>query len=168
MKTLPLMTAAALVLAATMSSPRPADAAAGKGADKVKTARLLTLDDAQRIADAAQARAEKDGWTVVIAVVDAGGHLINLRRLDDTQAGSIDVAIRKAESSVLFKRPTKALEDIILKDGYTPVMTLKNVTAVEGGLPIVHEGQVIGAIGVSGVTAAEDGMIAAAGVAAFR
>jgi uncharacterized protein GlcG (DUF336 family) len=133
-----------------------------------QTIRLLTLDDAQRISDAAMARAGKDKWDVAIVIVDAGGHLISLRRMDGTQVGSIDIAIRKAVAAVEFKRPTKALQDLIAKDGLTFVLSLPNVTAVEGGLPILHNGQVIGAIGISGATAAQDGIIAAAGLENFR
>lgn len=133
-----------------------------------QTVRLLTLEDAQRISDAAMARAAKDKWDVAIVIVDAGGHLISLRRMDGTQLGSIDIATRKAVSAVEFKRPTKDLQDLIAKDGLTFVLSLPNVTAVEGGLPILHNGQVIGAIGISGATAAQDGIIAAAGLAVFR
>jgi glc operon protein GlcG len=162
-----LMTTAIAVTVALGAGVR-SHAAETDGAAKVKSIRLLTLEDAQRIADAAQARAVQDNWNVVIVVADAGGHLIALRRMDGTQVGSIEVAIRKAESSVLFKRPTKALQDLIAVENFTAVLSLKNVTAVEGGVPILHDGQVIGSVGVSGVTAAQDGIIAAAGVEAFR
>jgi len=161
---------AALVVAAfsnraTANPPAEQTAPSGR---QVQTIRLLTLEDARRIADAAQARAVQDNWTVAIAIVDAGGHLVVFGRMDGTQIGSSEIAIRKAESALFFKRPTKALEDLIAKDGLAHVMTLRNVTAVEGGLPIMHDGQVIGAIGISGVTAAQDGIIAAAGLEAFR
>jgi len=90
------------------------------------------------------------------------------RCTDGTQIGSLDIAIRKAVAAVHFKRPTKDLQDLIAKDNLTFVLSLPNVTAVEGGLPILHDGQVIGAIGISGVTAAQNGIIAAAGITAFR
>ena len=134
----------------------------------VRMIRQLTLADAQRIADAAQHHAAENGWNVVISIVDGGGHLLVLRRMDGTQTGSIDIAIRKAESAFHFKRPTKDLQDLIARDGLTFVMTLPNVTAVEGGLPVIHDGEVIGAIGISGVTAEQDGIIAAAAVAEFK
>jgi len=134
----------------------------------IRMVRQLTLADAQRIADAAQKHAAENGWNVVITVVDGGGHLLVLRRMDGTQTGSLDIAIRKAESAFHFKRSTKDLEDLIARDGLAHVMTLPNVTAVEGGLPVIHNGEVIGAIGISGVTSAQDGIIAAAGAASFH
>jgi methylglyoxal reductase len=160
---LPFLTAALLAF-----PPIHAETGAVRNAPPVRMVRQLTLADAQRIAEAAQSHAAGNGWNVVITVVDGGGHLLVLRRMDGTQTGSIDIAIRKAESAFHFKRPTKDLQDLIARDGLTFVMTLPNVTAVEGGLPVIHNGEVIGAIGVSGVTAEQDGMIAAAAVAAFQ
>ena len=158
-----LLAAALVFLPAQLQAEKPESTQATH-----PTVRLLTLADAQRIADAAQTRATQDNWDVAIIIVDAGGHLMYLRRIDGTQIGSLDIAIRKAVAAVHFKRPTKDLQDLIAKDNLTFVLSLPNVTAVEGGLPILHDGQVIGAIGISGVTAAQDGIIAAAGVAAFR
>jgi len=153
---------------AVMMSILPGHLPAENAGENIQTIRLLGLEDARQVADAAQTRAAQDGWNVVITVVDAGGHLIYLRRMDGTQLGSIDIAIRKAEAAVHFKRPTKALQDLIAEDNLTFVLSLPNVTAVEGGVPIHHDGKVIGAIGISGVTAAQDGIIAAAGVEGFR
>jgi uncharacterized protein GlcG (DUF336 family) len=160
---IPALTAALLAI-----SPIFAVAGHAEGAQPVRMVRQLTLADATRLADAAQKHAAGKGWNVVITVVDGGGHLLVLRRMDGTQTGSIDIAIRKAESAFHFKRSTKDLQDLIARDGLSHVMTLPNVTAVEGGLPVVHDGQVIGAIGISGVTAEQDGVIAAAGVTAFQ
>ncbi|WP_291366844.1 heme-binding protein [Cyclobacterium sp.] len=129
--------------------------------------RLLTLEDAQRISDAAEARAKQDNWNVVIAVLDAGGHLIALRRMDGTQIGSVDVGIQKASTALKFKRPTKVFQDGV-QAGNVHIMSLEGVAAVEGGLPIKSGDHVIGSIGVSGVTSAQDGIIAAAGLAAFE
>lgn len=131
-----------------------------------QTTKVLTLAEAQKISDAAEARARQDNWNVVIAIHDAGGHLISLRRMDGTQIGSVDVAQKKAETALKFKRPTKVFEDGV-KSGNVHMLSL-GVTAVEGGLPIVHDGQVIGSIGISGVTSAQDGIIAAAGLEAFK
>jgi uncharacterized protein GlcG (DUF336 family) len=130
-------------------------------------ARVLTLEDAQKISDAAEAKARANNWNVVIAVVDAGGHLIALRRMDGTQAGSVDVALRKSDSALKFKRPTKVFEDAVMQ-GRVNILSLPGIVAVEGGLPIKVGDQVIGAIGVSGVKSSEDGIIAAAGLAAFK
>ena len=126
----------------------------------------LTLEAATRIADAAQAEATRNKWNVVIAVVDAGGYLVHLRRMDGTQLGSIAVAQEKAKSAVLFRRPTKAFADAVAS-GRTAVLRLPGAIPIEGGVPLFVGEQVVGAIGVSGVTAEQDGQIAQAGAKAF-
>lgn len=126
----------------------------------------LTLAAATRIADAAQAEATRNKWNVVIAVVDDGGHLIHLRRMDDTQIGSVAVAEEKAKSAVLFRRPTKAFSDAVAS-GRVAVLRLPGAIPIEGGIPLLAGNQVVGAIGVSGVTSEQDGQIAQAGVKAF-
>ncbi len=126
----------------------------------------LTLEGAKNILEAAEARAAQDNWTVAIAIVDAGGHLLAFSRIDGTQIGSIEVALNKAKASVFYKRPTKAFQDG-LQGGNTGLLTLPGFIAFEGGVPIEHNGEIIGAVGVSGVTAAQDGIIANAGIAAL-
>jgi uncharacterized protein GlcG (DUF336 family) len=126
----------------------------------------LSLSDAKTIAGAARAEAEKNGWNVVIAVVDDGGHLIYLERLDGTQKASVSVAQDKARTAILFKRPSAALEKVIA-DGRVAMLSLSGTTFVEGGLPIVHQGHFIGAIGVSGVQSFQDGIVAKAGAEAL-
>jgi glc operon protein GlcG len=128
--------------------------------------KLLSLSDAQVIAKAATERANQDNWTVVIAIVDAGGHLILLHKIDNTQSGSIEVAITKAKASAAFKRPTKVFQDGVAA-GNVNILSLPGAIPYEGGLPIFHDGKIIGAIGVSGVTAAQDGIIAQAGLDAL-
>jgi uncharacterized protein GlcG (DUF336 family) len=128
------------------------------------TKKSLNLAAAKRIAAAAEAEAVKNKWNVVIAVLDEGGHLLYLQRADGTQVGSVDVAIAKAQSAVKFKRPTKALEDA-LAGGRQAILALPGAVPVEGGLPLMVGGDLIGAIGVSGVTSQQDGQIAAAGAA---
>jgi glc operon protein GlcG len=123
----------------------------------------LTLDDAKRIADAAEERARQNNWNVVITIVDGGGHLILLRRIDGVQTASIDIAIQKARTAVFYKRSTKIFQDR-LSAGENAILSLPDMMPFEGGLPIVKDGIVIGAIGVSGVTAEQDGIIARAGV----
>jgi uncharacterized protein GlcG (DUF336 family) len=125
---------------------------------------ILTLDDAKRIAAAAEAEAIKNGWRVVIAVVDDGGHLMYLQRSHETQFGSVDTAIAKAHSAVAFQRPTKASEDAVLS-GRLIHLALPGVIPAEGGVPLVRDDVVIGALGVSGVRSVQDGQVAAAGVA---
>jgi len=140
-------------------------AGAGSAAD-LATKKALTLPVAKQMAAAAEAEAAKNNWNVVIAIVDDGGHLVYLQRMDETQIGSVEVAERKAKGALLFKRPTKAMEDAVA-GGRNVVMTLPGAMPVEGGLPITAEGKVIGAIGVSGVTSQQDGQVAKAGVDAL-
>ncbi|MEO1766120.1 GlcG/HbpS family heme-binding protein [Thiobacter aerophilum] len=128
------------------------------------TKRTLALAAARKITAAAESYARRRGWKVVIAVVDDGGHLIVLSRMDGAQIGSIQVAQAKALTALAFKRPSKAWEDA-LAGGRHAVLGLPGVTPVEGGLPLVVEGEVVGAIGVSGVTSEQDGLIAQAGAA---
>lgn len=133
----------------------------------MKTQMMLTIDDAKRIAAACLAEANQRNWNVVIAIVDDGAHLMYLERMDSTQKASSLVAVEKAKTALLFKRPTKAMEDAVLC-GRPVVMTLPGATPIEGGLPLVRNGQFLGAIGISGVQSFEDGIIAAAGVACFE
>lgn len=128
--------------------------------------KTLTLEAAKKIAAAAEAEAMKNNWRVVIAIVDDGGHLVYLARIDETQTGSIDVAIQKARGAVAYKRPTKVFEDAVA-GGRNVIMTLPHSMPIEGGLPFVADGKVIGGIGVSGVTAPQDGIVAKAGVDAL-
>ena len=122
----------------------------------------LTLVAAKKIAVAAEAEAVKNKWNVVIAIVDDGGHLVYLQRMDGTQTGSVDVAIRKARTAQAFKRPTKVFEDAIA-GGRNALLGLDSALPLEGGLPLNAGGQLVGGIGVSGVTSQQDGIIAKAG-----
>ena len=124
----------------------------------------LTLAAAKKIIAAAEAEALKHTWPVVIAVVDDGGNLICLQRLDNAQFGSVEIAIRKARSAVAFKRPTKAWEEL-LASGQNRVLGLPGVLSSEGGVPLTWKGQIVGAVGVSGVKSSEDGQVARAGAA---
>lgn len=126
---------------------------------------VLTLSVAKKIADAAEAEAVKRGATVVIAVVDDGGHLILLERLDDTQVASVEVGIGKARTAAIFRRPSKVFEDQV-REGRVAALALPGATPLQGGVPIIVDGKVIGAIGVSGNTPQEDEDIAKAGAAA--
>jgi uncharacterized protein GlcG (DUF336 family) len=126
----------------------------------------LTLLAAKKVAAAAETFAKRKGWNVVIAVVDDGGHLIYLARMDGTQIGSVEVAQAKARTALAFKRPTKAWDET-LSDGRHAVLGLPGVTPVEGGLPLQVGEEFVGAIGVSGVTSSQDGQIAHAGAAAL-
>jgi len=127
---------------------------------------MLTLEDAQRITAAARRAAAENQWSVVIAVVDDGGYLISLERMDGTQKGSVQVAQQKARTAILFKRPTKAFEEMVLQ-GRPVMMTMPDVICLEGGVPLIRDGAYVGAIGISGVKSSEDGIVAAAGAAAL-
>lgn len=119
----------------------------------------LSLADAKNAAAAAAAVATENGWKVVITILDDGGNLLYLERADGTQAGSVDVAIAKGRTAIMFKRPTKAFEETVA-GGRTVMMMLPGVVPVEGGLPLVYQGAVVGSVGVSGVQSSQDGQIA--------
>jgi glc operon protein GlcG len=121
------------------------------------------LIDAKKAVAAAEAEAGKITATpYVIAIVDPGGHLIYFERMDNAQIGSVRIAIDKARSAALFRRPTKVFEDLLVK-GRTPILALHEAVPLEGGLPLVASGKVVGAIGASGGTAPQDGQVAKAG-----
>ena len=131
------------------------------------TKKVLTLQAAKHIAAAAEEEARKNACAMTVCVVDDGGHVLYLARMDSALIASVAVAQDKACCAVRFKRPTKMLEDAVL-GGRTVVMTLAGAAPVEGGLPILVDGQVIGGVAASGGTSAQDGQVAAAGVAAAR
>lgn len=128
----------------------------------------LTLEAARIAMSACEAQAEKNAWRVAIAVVDDGGHTVLLQRLDGTQWSSIDTAAAKARAAVAWKRPTRLLEESV-NNGRTAFLSITQGMAVlQGGVPIEIDGQVIGAIGVSGVKASDDELVALAGVNALK
>jgi glc operon protein GlcG len=127
---------------------------------------VLALEDAKRIAAAAEAEAQLNNWRVVIAVVDDGGHLLYLQRSHDTPFGSVDTAICKARAAVAFQRPTKVSEDAVLS-GRLIHLSLPGVIPAEGGVPLEIDGLIVGGLGISGVRSFQDGQIAAAGLAAL-
>ena len=133
---------------------------------ELATKKALTLKVAKEIAAASSRFAQKKQWNVVIAIVDDGGHLVYFERMDGVQTGSIEVAIRKAKTAVAFKRPTRLFEEAVAK-GRTVLVALPGGMPFEGGVPITVGKEVIGAVGVSGATAQQDGMIAQAGVDAL-
>ena len=135
-------------------------------ADALPTKEVLTLRAARSVADAAEAEALRRGATVVIAVVDDAGHLLVLHRLDDTQVASVEVGIAKARTAAIFRRPSKVFEDQV-KNGRVAALGLPGAAPLQGGIPIVHRGKVVGAIGVSGNTPQEDEDIAKAGANAL-
>ena len=128
----------------------------------------IKLATAKKVMAAAEAEAKKHHWPVAIAILDSGGHLVMFQRLENTQLGSIDVALQKAKTAVLYRRPTKAFEERIAAGGVDLKLLKLPGLPMEGGLPILHQGKVIGGIGVSGVKSTEDAQIARAGLAAIK
>jgi uncharacterized protein GlcG (DUF336 family) len=128
----------------------------------------ITLDQAKKAMAGAEAEAKKNNWPVVIVILDSGGHPVMLQRLDNAQWGSIKVAREKARSAVALRRPTKALQDLIAQGGANLRLLNIGFSVLEGGIPIVADGKIIGSIGVSGVTSQQDAQIAQAGVDALK
>src|SRR5215210_4873484 len=128
----------------------------------------LTLEAARLAMSACEEAAHRGGWKVVIAIVDDGGHAILLQRLDGTQFSSIDTAVAKARAAVAWKRPTRLLEESVNGGRYAFLSISQGMALLQGGVPIELDGQVIGAIGVSGVKASDDEIVALAGVNALN
>jgi glc operon protein GlcG len=123
----------------------------------------IKLDMAKKIAAGAIAESRKNNWRMAVAIVDNHGFIVYYERMDDTQLGSVQVALDKARTAALYRRPTKALEDAINK-GRVTLMSLAGAAPVEGGIPIMVDGKVIGAIGVSGMNSDQDAAAAMAGL----
>ena len=124
----------------------------------------ISLENAKKAAAPALAEAAKNNWRVAVAIVGPAGTLIYYEKMDNTQLGSAEVAIDKARTAALFKRPTKAFQDALAAGGEgLRILTLKGVVAAEGGIPLVMDGKIVGAIGVSGATSAQDAQCAKAG-----
>jgi len=123
--------------------------------------KYITLDDAKKALAAGEAEAKKNNWNVAIAILDAGGHLIAFQKMDDTQIGSVNISIGKAKTALNFKRPTKAMEDIVAS-GRVAFVAVEGILPVQGGLPVILDGKCVGAVGVSGVQSAQDEQVAQA------
>ena len=129
----------------------------------------ITADQAKSVAAAAVAEARKNQWTMAVAIVDPAGDLVYFEKMDNTQVGSIDVAIAKARASARFKRPTKAFQDALAAGGEGwRILSLEGAVAVEGGVPLIVGGKIVGAIGASGGASQQDGMTAAAGAVTLK
>ncbi len=124
----------------------------------------ISLEQAKKVMAGAEAEAMKNKWNVVITVLDSGGHVVALHRLDGTQLGSIEAARQKAYSAVLYRRPTKVFQDLVAQGGANlRLLSLAGASPLEGGIPIIVNGMIVGAIGVSGVTSEQDAQVAKAG-----
>jgi glc operon protein GlcG len=128
----------------------------------------ITAELAKKVAAPALAEARKHDWTMAVAVVDPAGDLVYFERMDDVQAGSTQVAVAKARSAARFKRPTKAFQDALAAGGEgLRILALEGAVPVDGGVPLVVEGTIVGAIGLSGGTSQQDGQCAQAGANAL-
>jgi uncharacterized protein GlcG (DUF336 family) len=129
----------------------------------------ITLEMAKKAAAAAEAEAKKNGWPVVIAIVDSGSHLVLLQRLDNTQYASLEIAKGKATTAVNFRRPSKAMEDAVAGGGAgLRLLRVDGMYPMEGGIPIEIDGRIVGGIGVSGVQSGQDAQVARAGAEALK
>lgn len=129
----------------------------------------ITLEDAKKAAAAALAEVRKNNWTMAVAIADTGGHLVYFEKMDGTQTGSVNVAIGKARAAAMFKRPTKVFQDLLAAGGDgLRILGLEGVVPVEGGLPLIKEGAIVGSIGVSGGSSSQDGQAAQAGTGALK
>ena len=129
----------------------------------------INLESAKKAAAAAVAEARKNNWTMAVAILDPGGALVYFEKMDGTQTGSVRVAIGKARSAAIYKRPTKVWQDIVAGGGAgLRILGLDGAVPIEGGLPLVMDGKIVGAIGLSGGSADQDGQCARAGVDAVK
>lgn len=129
----------------------------------------ISVEDAKKAAALSLAEARKNNWTVAVAVVDPSGNLVYYEKMENTQLGSANISIDKARTAALFKRPTKAFQDALAAGGEgLRILRLQGVTPVEGGFPLLLDGKIIGGIGVSGGTSAQDSQCSKAGADAFK
>ena len=129
----------------------------------------ISLEQAKKVIVGAEAEARKHNWNMVIAVLDSGGHLVMLERMDGTQLGSIEAAKDKAYSAVLYRRPTKVFQDLVGQGGANlRLLRLSGASPLEGGIPIVIDGKLVGAVGVSGAASEQDAQVAKAGADALK
>jgi glc operon protein GlcG len=138
-------------------------ACAASAQDRPPYGQEVTLEQAKKMADGALAESRKNNWRMAIAIVDNHGFLVYYERMDDTQTASVQVALDKAKAAAMYRRPTKVFEDGIAK-GRVALLGLTGATPIEGGLPIMVNGRVIGGIGVSGANADQDAQAAQAGL----
>jgi uncharacterized protein GlcG (DUF336 family) len=129
----------------------------------------ISADSAKKVAAAAIAEARKNNWAMAVAIVDTGGYLVYFERMQDTQLGSVEVSIEKAKTAALFRRPTKSFQDTVAGGGEgLRILRLTGAIPVEGGIPLIVDGKLIGAVGASGGSSDQDGRTAQAGVAAMK
>ena len=129
----------------------------------------ISTENAKKAAAASISEAQKNNWKMAIAIVDTGGYLVYFEKMQDTQTGSVELAIEKARTAALFRRPTKLFQDSVAAGGEgLRLLRLTGAIPIDGGVPIIVDGKVIGAVGVSGGSSDQDGEVAKAGAAAFK
>jgi glc operon protein GlcG len=129
----------------------------------------VSTESAKNVAAISITEAQKNNWKMAIAIVDTGGYLVYFERMQDTQTGSVDLAIEKARTAALFRRPTKLFQDSVAAGGEgLRLLRLTGAIPIDGGVPIITDGKVIGAVGVSGGSGDEDGLVAKSGSAAVK
>ena len=157
-----LMVAAAVALVLTFASLSGAQGTMAYGTS-------INAETAKKVAAPALAEARKNQWAMAVAIVDTAGDLVYFEKMDDTQIGSVQVAQSKARSAARFKRPTKAFQDALAAGGEgLRILALDGAIPVEGGIPLVSGGKIVGAIGASGGTSQQDGVVAQAGASALK
>jgi uncharacterized protein GlcG (DUF336 family) len=150
------------------AAPNPLDVIPDKLPFNTPYGAPISLQRAQAVAQAAMAEATKRGWQINIAVVDSGANLVTFLRMDGAQLASIEISEHKARTAVKFRRPTKAFEDAVQKAGFNYVLTLDDIIASRGGIPLIEGGKIIGAIGCSGGTGSQDEAACAAAAATIN
>jgi uncharacterized protein GlcG (DUF336 family) len=129
----------------------------------------ISVEDAKKAAALVVAEAKKNNWTMAVAIVDPSGNLVYYEKMDNTQLGSANISVDKARSAALFKRPTKAFQDALATGGENlRILRLQGTIPVEGGFPLLLDGKIVGGIGVSGATSAQDAQCAKAGADVFK
>ena len=162
MRLKPIFAALALAVAAFGQTPLVPPANVPYGVS-------ISPDAAKKIAAAAIAEARKNNWAMAVAIVDTGGYLVYFERMADTQLGSVEVSIEKAKSAALFRRPTKSFQDTLAAGGEgLRMLRLEGAVPVEGGIPLIVDGKIIGAVGASGGSSDQDGRTAQAGATAMK
>jgi uncharacterized protein GlcG (DUF336 family) len=160
-KLLSLALSAALLVAVTTAS---AQTPAAPPPPPAPYGMPITNEQAKKVMAGAEAEAKKNNWPVAIVILDSGGQMVMMQRLDNTQWGSTDIAKEKARSAVALRRPTKALQDAIAQGGVNLRFLSTGFSVLEGGIPIIADGKIIGSIGVSGVMSNQDAQTAQAGI----
>ena len=159
----------AFILAAAMAMPTASAQQAPSAPPTTPYGPPIGLEAAKKVMTAAEADAVKNNWGMAIAILDSTGHMVMLHKLDNTQYGSIAVAEDKARSALYFRRPSKVFEELVAQGGIgLRTLALRGASPLEGGIPLVSDGKIVGAIGVSGATSVQDGQVAKAGADAMK